>query len=94
MNAQAPAGRCQVCGCTAEKPCRTTTGDECGWLNKRMNVCNGRHCVIEYDRRMKAQKAAARKPRQDPFKVIERNAAGRAIRIVKRRDLKRKGRAA
>lgn len=83
-----------MCGCTAQRPCRTDTGEECGWLNKAMNVCNERHCVIEYDRRTKAARAAKRKQRVNPWKVIERNSAGRAIRIVKRRDLKKKGRAA
>lgn len=87
-----------MCGCTAETPCTLYTGEECGWLNKRMNVCNGRTCVMEYDRRVRAAKAEKSQKKPDPYKVLERKRGkdGRlhATRIVKRRPGKSKGRAA
>lgn len=39
------AGKCQICGCTEEKPCLgdSFTGSTCAWANRQQTLCTS--CV-------------------------------------------------
>lgn len=53
MTDQLQPGTCRHCACTAAAPCRLSNGDECGWADKTMVLCNGPICLIA-ERRRKA----------------------------------------
>lgn len=44
-------GICRHCSCTADRPCRLSNGDECGWHDKTMVLCNGPQCINAEKRR-------------------------------------------
>jgi hypothetical protein len=94
MNAAAhPAGVCQICRCTEEDACTLPTGDKCSWFDRQRTLCNASGCIREWTRRERERQADVRRQKAwNPWKVIQRNEAGRALRIVRRR--KPKGRAA
>ena len=70
---------CRHCRCTEAAPCRLEA-DECV-LNVQTRVCSNPRCqMAEIERKRKL-----RPKREHPFRVIERNSAGRAVRIVRNR---------
>jgi hypothetical protein len=59
----APAGKCQFCGCTEQKPCRLETGDPCWWVFRQRNVCSKPECMRRYHDEVRKQAQERRKRR-------------------------------
>ena len=76
---------CRHCHCTEASPCRLEAGEECV-INCRTGVCSNPRCQMAETERLRNQ---PKPKREHPFRVIERDERGRAIRIVRNRKYKR-----
>lgn len=87
MNVITPVGQCRYCRCTAANPCKLSTGDECGWVTAAQDLCTKPGCMIAEEKRLKRERYARKNARrgqwQPPFRVLKRDAKGRATHYVK-----------
>ena len=92
MSVQTP-GVCQICQCTEYRACRLPDGDTCCWLDAARTLCNNPRCITSWARaeRERRRLTALVTKRAHPWKVIARNPACHATRIVPNSPAKQKG---
>jgi hypothetical protein len=40
-------GKCRVCGCTDETPCRDDDGNPCAWVDVEHTLCDKLDCIAQ-----------------------------------------------